>query len=52
MDADNIAHLRWIRSGANYGDTIEVLAGLNPDEMVVIDSERQLYDGQTVEVSR
>ncbi len=52
VDADNIAHLRWIRSGANYGDTIEVLAGLNPDEMVVIDSERQLYDGQTVEVSR
>jgi len=44
------ADLRIIKTGASYGDKLEVLTGLNPGEVIVTVSDRPLVDGQLVEV--
>lgn len=41
--------LRWIRTGKAYGDSIEVLSGLNDGEKYILSSESKLYDGAIVE---
>jgi RND family efflux transporter MFP subunit len=50
IDSENRANLRWIRTGVTFGDQIEVLSGLNPEERVVIEGASLLMDGQAVEV--
>lgn len=47
VDAD-IAELRLVRSGENYGDSIEILSGLKEGERVVIEGQETLRDGQPV----
>jgi RND family efflux transporter MFP subunit len=47
---DGRARLRWVRTGREIGDMVEVLAGLDPGETVVTESASQLRDGQAVEV--
>ena len=42
------AMLRWIRTGRTYGDKIEVLSGLGPDEAFILRAERKLYNGVPV----
>lgn len=41
--------LRWVRTGKTYGDSIEVLSGLNDGEKYILSSESKLYDGAIVE---
>lgn len=41
----NTAILRWIRTGRDYGDMVEVLSGLSPGEAYIIPGETRLYNG-------
>jgi len=45
---NDTAQLRLVRSGSAYGDDIEILSGLEPQEQVVVDGHQQLRDGQPV----
>ena len=46
---NNKALLRWVRTGKTYGDSIEILSGLNNGEKYVLSGENKLYDGAIVE---
>ena len=50
VDDQNIARLRWIRSGSTFGTRVEVLSGLNPGEKIITAGMANLLDGQPVEV--
>ena len=41
--------LRWVRTGRTYGDSIEILSGLNDGEKYIFSYEGKLYDGAIVE---
>jgi RND family efflux transporter MFP subunit len=45
------ARLRWIRTGARAETAVEVLAGLAPDEVIVLDPPAGLEDGAAVGVT-
>lgn len=45
------ARLRWIRPGARRVDVVEVLAGLAPDEAVVLDPPAGMEDGAAVRIT-
>ncbi|WP_457573377.1 efflux RND transporter periplasmic adaptor subunit [Desulfolithobacter sp.] len=42
---NNIARLRLVRTGMQKGDQLEILAGLEPGDLVVTDNNRHLVDG-------
>lgn len=46
---NNKALLRWVRTGKTYGDSIEILSGLNDGEKYVVSSESKMFDGAIVE---
>jgi hypothetical protein len=46
----NRAILRLVRTGARRGDTIEVLAGLDAGERVILSPTATLREGQPLEV--
>ena len=48
--SDGRALLRWVRTGPQRGDRVEVLSGLRPGETYVADATRRIADGQPVEV--
>jgi RND family efflux transporter MFP subunit len=48
---DGRAYLRWVRTGREVADGIEILSGLDEGEMVVTASDAKLMDGQRVEVT-
>ena len=41
----NTALLRWLRLGRTFGDSVEVLSGLNADESYIVSAEGKLYNG-------
>ena len=43
------AMLRWVRTGKTYGDSIEVLSGLNSGEKYILTCNGKLYDGALIE---
>lgn len=45
---ENTAMLRWIRLGEDYGDQVEVLSGLSPDEEYIVSANGKLYNGVSV----
>jgi len=45
---DDRAHLRWVRLGRNRDDSVEVLAGLDGNETVVLSSRLPLAEGDKV----
>lgn len=45
---NGIAHLRLVRSGEHRGGQVEILAGLNGGEQVVVQGGERLVDGQPV----
>jgi multidrug efflux pump subunit AcrA (membrane-fusion protein) len=47
---DGAARLQLVRTGKHRGDRVELLAGLEPGEMVIADHPERLVDGQPVEV--
>ena len=48
---DGQAILRWIRTGAEHGDHVQILAGLKTGEEIALDPSL-LADGRAVEVTR
>ncbi len=44
--------LRIVKTGARYGDRIEILAGLGPDDTLILNPPTDLIDGQPVEIVR
>lgn len=40
--------LRWVRTGKQYGDRVEILSGLSKGEAYVTNGEQRLLDGQPV----
>lgn len=49
---NHTALLRWIKTGRRIDDRIEVLAGIQENERIVISSDVKLTDGQKVEVAK
>jgi multidrug efflux system membrane fusion protein len=48
--SDGQALLRWVRTGSQRGDRVEVLSGLRPGETYVADATPRIADGQPVRV--
>lgn len=42
------ALLRWLRLGRHYGDQVEVLSGINADEVYIVSSEGKLFNGAKI----
>lgn len=47
---DNSARLRLVRTGEQYGEQVEILAGLTAGEQVIIEGSNQLVDGQPLQI--
>ena len=47
---DGHARLRLVRTGGRTGQLIEILAGLNPGEQIIVNNNRLLINGQPVTV--
>ena len=47
---NNRARLRLVRTGTRQGDLVEVLAGIDADEIVIVENNSHLVDGQPVSV--
>ncbi|NJK88385.1 MAG: efflux RND transporter periplasmic adaptor subunit, partial [Myxococcales bacterium] len=45
------ASMRLVKTGRRFGEDVEVVAGLDADELVVVAPPRDLVDGQPVEVA-
>lgn len=50
VSQQNTAMLRWLRLGRTYGDQVEVLSGLNPNEAYIVSAEGKLFNGAKVRV--
>src|SRR5712671_2311777 len=50
VDANHRAHLRSLTIGRDYGTTLEVLQGLDPNDWIVLNPADSLDDGQEVHV--
>lgn len=46
--ANDRAQLRLVRSGKRVGDQVELVSGVNPGELVVVEGAADLIDGQPV----
>jgi RND family efflux transporter MFP subunit len=46
--SDGRALLRWVRTGPQRGDRVEVLSGLRPGETFVADATPRIADGQSI----
>lgn len=46
----NIAILRWLRTGKNFGNQVEVLSGLSASEQYIVSADGKLYNGALVSV--
>jgi multidrug efflux pump subunit AcrA (membrane-fusion protein) len=47
---DNTAMLRWIRTGVENSDMVEVLSGVNAGDRIIVEGIDAVSDGQSVEV--
>jgi RND family efflux transporter MFP subunit len=47
---NNVAILRWIRTGKSFGNQVEVLSGLSADEKYIVSAEGKLYNGVKVSI--
>lgn len=45
ISSGNTALLRWVRLGKTYGDKVEVLTGLDKNEVFIVSAEGKLYNG-------
>jgi RND family efflux transporter MFP subunit len=46
----NVAILRWLRIGKNFGNQVEVLSGLSASEQYIVSADGKLYNGATVSI--
>jgi RND family efflux transporter MFP subunit len=52
VGSDDRAHLQPLVIGRDYGNTLEVLSGLKPDQWIVLNPPDSLEDGQVVKVKQ
>ncbi len=45
---ENVAILRWLRTGKTFGDKVEVLSGLAADEQFIVSADGKLFNGVKV----
>jgi RND family efflux transporter MFP subunit len=45
VSQSNTAMLRWLRLGRTFGNQVEVLSGLNPEEAYIVSAEGKLHNG-------
>lgn len=45
------ARMRLVRTGAAYGDEVEIVSGLDPGELVVVSKSDKLQDGQPLDIT-
>ena len=50
VSQQNTALLRWLRLGTVYGDNIEVLSGLSPEDQYILSSESKLVNGAKLNI--
>ncbi|THV60997.1 efflux RND transporter periplasmic adaptor subunit [Flagellimonas alvinocaridis] len=50
LGQDNVALLRWLRLGENYGEEVEVLSGLSKGDQYIVSAEGKLYNGVKVSI--
>lgn len=50
VSSESKAVLRWIRTGKDMGDRVEVLSGLKPSEPYVLEADSRLFNGALVTV--
>ncbi|HUR89157.1 MAG TPA: efflux RND transporter periplasmic adaptor subunit [Ramlibacter sp.] len=50
VDASGVVHLRPVRIGRNYGETIEILEGLQGNESLVLNPSDSIAEGDKVQV--
>lgn len=50
VSESNTALLRWLRIGKTFGNQVEVLSGLGPNESYIISAEGKLYNGVKVTI--
>jgi len=46
----NVAILRWLRIGKNFGNQVEVLSGLSSNEQYIVSADGKLYNGALVSI--
>jgi RND family efflux transporter MFP subunit len=52
LDKDNKVQLRSVKLGRDFGNTVEVLAGLNADDRVINNPPDSIADGMAVQVEQ
>ena len=50
VSESNTAILRWLRLGKTFGDQVEVLSGLSPNETIILSAEGKLYNGASLTI--
>ncbi len=50
VSQSNTAVLRWLRLGRKFGEKVEVLSGLSPDEQYIIGAQGKLYNGAKISI--
>ncbi len=49
---DGLARLRLVRTGVSYDGEVEILSGLEPGELIVVDNADKLQDGQPLTIEK
>jgi len=52
VNEDNIITYRLIRPGKQYGEKIEILSGLKPDDTVITDKASRIVDGSILQTEK
>jgi RND family efflux transporter MFP subunit len=47
---ENVAILRWLRTGKTFGDKVQVLSGLAANEQFIVSAEGKLFNGAKVSI--
>ena len=50
VSSEKTALLRWVKIGKDYGDQIEILSGLNPDEKYIVSAQGRLFNGVPIKI--
>ncbi len=50
VSSQNTAVLRWVKVGKNFGDQVEILSGLQPNETYILTSNGRLFNGAKVQL--
>ncbi len=51
VDSNNIVQMRSIKLGRDFGNTVQVLSGLNADDRIIINPPDSIADGMAVKIS-